>query len=557
MPADAEDRQLVNAMMEAGEGRNYQVYETRLDSRTLYKADRIVPFLRLSDGDVFVDGGCGTGDLAMLIADMHPGVEVYGQDLTHEYLRHHDRLNPVYGNLEKPCFPPGSVTAKTIVSTMHEVASFGSTGSSTDSTDSVLKSAFIELEDGGVLVLWDFVKPALQSDIYMEIPDPETRELFYRFQKEFSFGNNFPFEEVSIEGKDLIRLRPEWAFEFILHSAYRENWNQELPERYGNDTETEMRKRLEKAGYVNIVSQKETSEYIVKEAMEGKIRLYTYEDSALTQMDMIATHGIWKAEKPGAPPAKHGSADIPSCDYEQLLSTISVHTEGEDPKVDIGDVSFPAEMPPFCGSRQFCFRLKDHPGAVLMIPRGDTRNHHNAFRSLFQIVDRRQILEDYGTPHMKVLDFDRSGPPYRYMVQEAIPEGAVCAADLIRNGKLSEEDVRQMAEIVNRYEEEQVWQLNMKPHLWYRVKAEDGSTQMVYASGKVYHYNDKWAFRRTGLLQWIDPDYCEKADGPGSQLPPAAECQALCDNWADDKREVVQWWRKYLWTERKGRIRRI
>ena len=147
---------------------------------------------------------------------------------------------------------------------------------------------------------------------------------------------------------------------------------------------------------------------------------------------------------------------------------------------------------------------------------------------------------------MKILEIDPSGPPQRYFIQERVAEDSVSAADLIRQGKLSEEDIKQMAEYISAFELEKKWQLDTNPFNWYRVTNDDGTAQMTYIDGKVYKYDDDWEFRKIGLLQWIDPSYVEGGNTHTARIPKKTKYNQLKEDWANDNSEQVLWWKKYL-----------
>lgn len=230
-------------------------------------------------------------------------------------------------------------------------------------------------------------------------------------------------------------------------------------------------------------------------------------------------------------------------DYRQLFSTIEVDHDGQ--LIRIGNEQFRVTGEPIMGTKKIIYRLADYPDQVLKVVRADTHNDHNVFKSMYQIVERQPVLDQYQVPHLKILSADPNGPPYRYLIQEAAPAEAVSAAELIKSGQLSEEDSRQMADIVNRFEQGKVWQLDTNPFSWFRIPTPDGQTKMTYASGKVYRYDEQWEFRRVGLLQWLQPEYVASGENYAATIPLAKDYHHLQADWPAGSKQI-DWWKKYL-----------
>jgi hydroxymethylpyrimidine pyrophosphatase-like HAD family hydrolase len=229
-------------------------------------------------------------------------------------------------------------------------------------------------------------------------------------------------------------------------------------------------------------------------------------------------------------------------DYEALLKTISIDQEAN--MVTIGDQRFEVEsIRPSVGSKKWAFKLKGRP-EVLKVVRPDTNNHHNIFKSFSQTIDREKILDEFQVPHTKITGRDPHGPPYRYCTQEVITRG-VSVADLIRSHSLTEEDVRTIAEIVNRFEKSKLWQLDTNPHNWFRIKNDDGTSSLTYVDGKVYRYDEQWEFKRVGLLQWTDPSFIERGQEFSASIPKEKEVVEFSKLWREGD-EKLTWWKRYL-----------
>jgi len=547
----------------ANEARDYTIYTRLMDAALEAKAKSIFPYINAEEGDVVVDAGSGTGALAEMAAQEFRGAHVYALDISHEL---HDRAEPnkaltklVFGDASQKNFPDNSVKVKIFSTSGHEIESFGGTGRMKEA----VKNTFLELSPEGRVVVRDFAKPSSHEPIYMEIISkvglesvPENapadaidynllsaRALFERFHREFRGGNAFSYELVSIDGREYIKIDPEWAHEFYLRKDYTANWRQEIKEKYTYWSPEEAEAVLKENGYVNIRIIPDTNEFILKNRLEGKIGLHTMKDGKLVAIPFPPTHMVVIGEKPveGASEEPTSSKFPEGIDYEKLLNAVKIEQESAIAKV--GEKTFELESPtPVVGTKKMAFFLKDGVG-ILKIVRPDTKNHHNAFKSLFQTIARENILEEYGVPRAKIIDKDPEGPPFRYLVQEAIR--GTSAADLVLRGELTERDIQQIASIINRFEKGKLWQLDTNPHNWLKVTGENGETSLVYVDGKVYRYDEEWEFKRVGLLQWLYPHYIQEGHPLSASIPKDTDFEELKTAWKEGG-PVIDMWKKYL-----------
>ncbi|MFA6437250.1 MAG: methyltransferase domain-containing protein [Candidatus Paceibacterota bacterium] len=550
----------------ADEHRDFTIYNQSLDAATLAKVDSIAPYFNVEDGDVIVDAGSGTGQVAELIARTFPHTRVYGEDLSHEQLEQaSDRgslVRLLHADAREKVFPSGSVKVKYYSTSLHEAESFGGQGSARKA----MENTFLELEAGGRVIVRDFAKPENQEPVYMKIiskaglekvPEGTVKEdidynelstsaLFDRFHQEFRGGNAFDYERVIIDGEEYIKLSPEWAHEFYLRKDYTGNWRSEIEEKYTYWTPEEAKRVLEEIGYVNVQIVPDPNEWILKNRLQGKIGLYKMTDEGLEKTDFPMTHMVVVAEKPEAvfEDAEEQKILPEEVDYKKILNSISVDLERE--VVNIGGQEFQIDRESIkIGTKKIILRLKEYPDLVLKFVRGDTRNDHNVFKSMYQIIERQKTLDEFGVPHLNIIDSDKEGPPFRYVIQERAPEGAPSAADLIMQGNLTEEDIKQIAEIVNKFEKSKKWQIDSNPFSWFRITKENGSTQMVYISGKVYRYDEAWEFRKIGLLQWIDSDYVKQGKDFCAAIPTKKDYEEFWQKWQSGG-GTIDIWKKYL-----------
>lgn len=382
-----------------------------------------------------------------------------------------------------------------------------------------------------------------QVNKFLDYSKLSTRALFERFHAEFGGGNAFSYQKVTMEdGKEYFDLPARYAQEFNLRKDYTANWRQEIKETYGLDPNV-LQQAMRKAGLGDIVFEQNDNEWIRKNRLRGKAPLFIVSDDGKRTEVEFATHFVATAKKPGI--AGETAAAIPTADYQSLAHTVEIDEEHR--QMRIGSTYFDIELYVGEGKHKKVYRIKAHGKHLLLkVIRTEEKDVHNVFKSMTQAIDRQEVLREYGVEAMPIVDFDRSGPPYRWLMQEELPAGSVYVSELIREGKLTERDVRQVADIVNRFELGKQWQLDMNPFNWARVSPENGQTQMVYTGSTVYAYDEKWSFPHFGLLQWTDPRYIPRGTRRTAKFPPHPVAVEFLRNLPQNTDEKVGWWKKYL-----------
>jgi len=552
---------------DANIGRDQSLYQSSLNAPDLFKAHAIIPHLEVPEGGSLKDIGSGTGRVTEILAHHFSRARVYGLDLSHELLEVAERdrmlMHPVYGNACEQLFPDNSLDATCSSTCIHEILSFeGRTG-----LQRAMEVTFRELKPGGVLVIRDMVIPDGAEPVYLYLPDDDRRqpsssdkellseveqlstlELFKKFHRDFGGGAAFDYVIESVEGREFIKVAPEWAYEFYMRKDYRRNYQNEIHEKYGPWTAAQAHHLLEDTGFCDISLHVEHNEWIIQNRLEGQVSLHQPDRHGILQkIPFPPTHLTIVARKPDAPAKRASLASFSLFDAREAIKDVQINRE--QGVLAVGNVRFSIDPDIAQGTKRTVFYRRDPAGTVIKIPRVDSENPHNAFKAMYQTIERQQVLTEYGVPHLKIVDYDRSGPPYRFIEQERLPENARCAADLILSGELEESDVQQIAELVNRFELEGVWQLDTNPYNWYRLTEPSGETRMVYADGKVYPYDEEWAFTRKGLLQWLMP---ELLPGPSNELE--HRCAQIPRDllsrdtalWWNSERPMVNWWRNFL-----------
>ncbi len=554
-----------SAFQLANIGRDQSIYQGALNAADWNKAQEIISHLEVPEGGVIKDIGSGTGRVAEIVARHFSRSTVYGVDLSHELLEVSERervlMQPVYGNACEQLFPANAIDAAYSSTCFHEIASF----QGTEGVQKALHAVYQELVPGGVLVLRDMVQPTDQEEVLLEISLDDgvgtgsavgddfeamsTLELFRAFHRDFEGGESFEYKELEIDDRTFVRVSPRIAYEFYMRKDYRRNYRNEINETYGPWTKETAIEYLRDAGFTHIEVHDEYNSWILENRLKGKVALYRQAESGqLEHVPFYPTHLTLVARKPSSVRVQKSKREFSLFDARKALNEIELDVEQGILKVAGREFSFLPQSV-LQGTKRMVVHSADNPDVVIKIPRVNGQNAHNSFKAMYQTIERQGVLEEYGVPHLRVVDFDSSGPPYHYLMQEKLPLNAVCAADLILTDQLTQRDVEQVASIVNRCELEKKWQLDTNPYNWYRVTLDDGMTEMTYVDGKVYLYDDRWAFNRKGLLQWLEPSflpgYSDSVVENCAQIPTEVYTDRS-DLWWDRSRREVQWWAKYL-----------
>ncbi len=543
-------------------GRDLTIYGELMDAALKAKAASIMPYFgEVSDKSIIIDVGSGTGQLAEYISRELHSSNVYAVDFSHDMLAlaaaNLSKINLVHDDATKLDKIPNESADIIYHGTVgHEIQTFRGISGLDDS----LHSSFRSLKPGGREIWRDFVKPP-EGDVYLEILTNDgfdtvdkatqngflnysllsTKALFDCFHCQFKGGNAFNYEDVTQDGHNLIKLPAKYAQEFILRKDYTANWRQEIEEEYTYWTQDEAKSAFEKSGFTNIQIIDDDNEYIRNHRLTGKVALYTYDGSGLKPIE-FSTHMVIVGQKEPSATTKTEEREIEPINFTSLLDSIKVKNES----IKIDQQEFPKGELLGRGQHKEVYLVDDgENNKVIKIVRKDMTTFYSAFSSLQQSVERQHILDNFGIKYMKIYDYDKNGPPYRFLVQEKIPKGSLCASELIVNGELKEENIAQMAQIVNAFENSKQWQIDTNPFNWYRVN-KNGKTEMVYIGGTVYRYNENWSFDKVGLLQWVDPRYVETSQNQSAKIPNQAEFQDFARRWQKLDTKYANWWKKYL-----------
>ena len=546
-------------------GRDLTIYTRLMDAALEAKAQSILSrFEDIPENASIVDIGSGTGQIAEYIARFYHNlhVNVYAVDVSHDLLDIADSqktfIHLIYADATELSPIPDSSADVTIHGTIgHEIYTFhGKLG-----LDKTLSSTFRILKPGGMEVWRDFAKPSIEGPVLMKILEEggtdnvdeatqdgfldysvlSTRKLFECFYEEFMGGHAFEYSLVSRNGDEYIQLPARFAHEFCLRKDYTANWRQEICEEYLYWTMEDAQLAFESAGYTGVKVYEDDSAYIRENRLRGKVALYEDTEDGIKEIEPI-THMVLVARKP-QDANSITKQTIPSVDYSALID--SIHVDQVLGEIRVGDRVFKIRSNVGIGSHKRGYML-DNEEHIIKIVRSDRPNVHNIFKTMQQMIDRQYILDEYDVPYMPIIEADPDGPPYRYIIQQKIPQHSLCAAQLIMQHSLTEEDVKQMCRIINSFELKKKWQIDTNPYNWYRRSFEDGSTEMTYIGGTIFLYDEQWDFKRIGLLQWCTPQFIQASEHISAIIPKASEAESFAKEWESHQREHYIWWKKYL-----------
>ncbi|MCA9477663.1 MAG: methyltransferase domain-containing protein [Nanoarchaeota archaeon] len=319
------------------ETRNYSSYAYDMGNQDIinFKYAELKEFIK--EGKI-VDEGCADGQLLVLVARDFPDSDIIGVDISSEFIArcqerqragefHETYIYFHQRNILDPLFENGSIDITLCNSTTHELWSYGEGESS---LRSYLAKKYVQTRRGGRLVIRDVVGPKDKENIvYLELnkedgreelfslDDPQLQEKlagqstytrFLQFAKDYladmrsskrrGDDTKISYEEVRLEGKDLIKLRLKDACEFMTKKDYLNNWRSELNEEFAFWDFDEWTAALEQEGFTVLNgSHAYTNEWIVNHRYKGKIKLYELLEGKLQESEFPHTNMILVGEK--------------------------------------------------------------------------------------------------------------------------------------------------------------------------------------------------------------------------------------------------------------------
>lgn len=305
-----------------GDNKSYDLYYLRMDATAQIKVAATTPHIEKS-GATIVDFGMGTGSTSYDLANLFPNNKIIGIDfdphsLAHATL-HYTSTNLLFqeGDITKVLLPPNSVDVAFYSSIIHELPcycdpkdrfTFAPISAALDSTATVLKF-------GGKIIIRDFVAPAVDQEVYLDIistdganfgkpKDLNSAALFELFIKDFK-SSRFPngglanaVLEVESEqaGWRRFKLPHREAAEFVLRRAYADRWDEELKEEYLFWDQKKAQTEISARGFRTTQAQEVHNTWRHEHHFDGKFKISTLDGKALP---FPATNFLYVAEKVG------------------------------------------------------------------------------------------------------------------------------------------------------------------------------------------------------------------------------------------------------------------
>jgi SAM-dependent methyltransferase len=199
-----------------------------------------------------VEFGCGSGLVLQMLSEAFPDSLIIGIDISEDALREARGMGLkgvalVRADVTCKLLRWGCVDTALFIASLHEVySSLGELG-----VTQSLRIAFDVLREGGVLVIWDFLKPP-PKEVEICFKNEETGERFKRFAQEFE-----PRKVGFMKRERGIILDIADALEFITkyRSPTLEDWKAEMKEVHFALSMEDYRRVLRDGGFKIIAAE--------------------------------------------------------------------------------------------------------------------------------------------------------------------------------------------------------------------------------------------------------------------------------------------------------------
>lgn len=328
------------------ESRNYSSYAAGMSNQQIIQIKYEDIKHAIVPGKI-VDEGCADGSLLVEIARDFPDSDLIGIDIAAEFIargRERQRAGE-YGdtfvhfhqrNILDRVFRPASINTTICTSTLHEVWSYGEQEAD---IQRYLAEKYRQTARNGRLIVRDVVGPpakeqlvllwlndedgsnddplaefSASDDLARHLEQLSTAARFRRFARDWAKRSPFarrnpgaesiPYEPVTHEDVDYVRLSLRHAAEFISKKDYVDNWDSEMCEEFAFWDFEQWKQALRDAGF-HVVQDEDrpeassrvyTSEWIVENRYRGKVSLFA-DHSVRTPLPYPPTNVVLIAEK--------------------------------------------------------------------------------------------------------------------------------------------------------------------------------------------------------------------------------------------------------------------
>lgn len=274
-----------------GDKNNYQQYLEAMDAISVEKVASASAFFDQKKGNTIVDVGMASGTSTAILAQIFPEMQIIGVDINSKMVQiaqetyQHPNLSFREDDGEKlQSFTENTVNGFFNCSAIHHITSYNNYDK--NRALNTLKRQVELLQDKGVLVVRDFVKPP-EQEVILELsisdkPDrPNDCDLLLQFaQTARSLApydeRGFPIKEIKSTKNTTRKFRLFYtdAVEFIRRKDYYANWDIELQEEYGYLTQREFENTFRELGLRIIISSPIYNQWIINNRYKGQFSLY-------------------------------------------------------------------------------------------------------------------------------------------------------------------------------------------------------------------------------------------------------------------------------------------
>ncbi len=296
-----------------GSAEAYANYYAGMDKSMHQKIALITSFFPTQG--VIADMGSGSGKGSYDLAQLYPELSVIGIDINQAAVDHSNNayklpnLKFSQGDIAEAKFPDLTFDGILNSSVLHHVTTF--TGYSNDKLEELLDNQTRQLKEGGILAVRDFIAPAGQEIVYLEIPTDDgkssgaiselsTAALFEIFTKNFRCNSykkgGIPLvpSDGAKAGWQRYKTSLRIATEFVLRKDYRKDWETEIQEEYTYYTKKEFESALAARGLRLVISRNLYNSWIIENRFKGKFIIL---DENLNDLGFPPTNYLIVGEK--------------------------------------------------------------------------------------------------------------------------------------------------------------------------------------------------------------------------------------------------------------------
>lgn len=260
-------------------------YADQMDASLFEKLSKIQRWILSFRGSRTLDIGTGTGSLLRELAKIYPESYFAGLDLVPKMLEIARKNTEAFDNVSlyegsALKLPVSGIDTIILNSVLHEIRSYGK---SKELVLKTLRESHSALNARGRVVIRDFVRPengdqeVVMSHAFRDMQQGQTFSDFVASSPWSATGHEVGHEAFGPRYQTTMK----WAYEYMFRKDYRNNWRAELEELYGFWSLSEAVMALTTAGFSVIHVEKVRNDWIIKNRLQGKIKLEDLSGSPL------------------------------------------------------------------------------------------------------------------------------------------------------------------------------------------------------------------------------------------------------------------------------------